>query len=106
MKRRCPGMDPAFFKPEDIGSQKCLKCGSDIEFWKDDVFLECPRCGARNTNVRLGNTCLAWCREASPLGTGAECIGRGNRAVPLRTNGSLTTQNRKGWKVGQTELQI
>jgi hypothetical protein len=69
MKRRCPGMDPAFFKPEDISTQKCLNCGADIEFWKDDVFLACRRCGTRNTNARLGNTCLAWCGEASA------CVG-------------------------------
>jgi predicted RNA-binding Zn-ribbon protein involved in translation (DUF1610 family) len=69
MKKRCPGMDPAHFKPEDIRMQECTSCGKDIEFWKDDVFLACPGCGARNTNARVQNTCLAWCKEA------ANCIG-------------------------------
>jgi len=62
-------MNPAFFKPDDIGAQACDGCGYAIEFWKDDVFLVCPKCGARNTNARLRNTCLAWCKEA------AACIG-------------------------------
>jgi hypothetical protein len=62
-------MDPAHFKPEDICMQKCTDCGGDIEFWKDDVFLVCSRCGTRNTNARVQDTCLAWCREA------AACVG-------------------------------
>ena len=69
MRKRCPGMDPAYFKPEDISSQKCTVCGNEIEFWKDDVFLVCSACGARNTNARVQNTCLAWCKEA------AVCVG-------------------------------
>jgi predicted RNA-binding Zn-ribbon protein involved in translation (DUF1610 family) len=69
VKRRCPGMDPAYFKLEDISSQKCTECGGDIEFWKDDVFLICPACGVRNTNARVQNTCLAWCKEAT------KCVG-------------------------------
>lgn len=58
-------MDPAYFKPEDIRMQKCAACSEDIEFWKDDIFLLCPRCEARNTNARIQHTCLAWCKEAS-----------------------------------------
>lgn len=69
MKRKCPGMDPAHFKPEDLCMQGCSSCGGEIEFWKDDVFQVCPACGTRNTNARVENTCLAWCREA------AACVG-------------------------------
>lgn len=69
MRKRCPGMDPGHFKPEDIASQPCSRCGAAIEFWKDDVFLPCPACGEKNTNARLKDTCLAWCKEA------AACIG-------------------------------
>ena len=29
----------------------------------------CAGCGAKNTNARVQNTCLAWCREA------AACVG-------------------------------
>ena len=69
MRRHCPGMDPGHFKPEDIALQPCSGCGASIEFWKDDVYLPCPACGERNTNARLKDTCLAWCKEA------AACIG-------------------------------
>ncbi len=69
MRKRCPGMDPAYFKPEDISSQKCTACGNEIEFWKDDIFLVCSTCKTRNTNARVQNTCLAWCKEA------AACVG-------------------------------
>ena len=62
-------MDPAYFKIEDIRTQKCTSCTGDMEFWKDDVFLVCPSCGTRNTNAGVQNTCLAWCKEASA------CIG-------------------------------
>lgn len=70
MKKRCPGMDPAYFKAEDIHTQKCSCCGAELEFWKDDVFLACPQCKTKNTNPRIGSTCLSWCREA------AKCLGK------------------------------
>lgn len=81
MKKRCPGMDPAYFKPEDIREQKCSSCGGDMEFWKDDVFLVCPVCGTRNTNARVGNTCLAWCKDA------ASCVGNRDIEDWLRLHG-------------------
>jgi predicted RNA-binding Zn-ribbon protein involved in translation (DUF1610 family) len=62
-------MDPAHFKPEDIRMQNCTSCGGELEFWKDDVFLVCPACGTKNTNARVQNTCLAWCKDA------AACVG-------------------------------
>jgi predicted RNA-binding Zn-ribbon protein involved in translation (DUF1610 family) len=67
--KKCPGMDPAYFKPEDIKVHKCLSCNQDLEFWKDDVKIKCSQCGHYNFNPNLGNTCLVWCREA------AKCVG-------------------------------
>ena len=83
MKKRCPGMDPAFFKPEDIREQQCTGCGAGLEFWKDDVFLTCPSCGARNTNARVGHTCLAWCKDA------ASCVGSKDIEEWLRLHGGV-----------------
>jgi hypothetical protein len=40
MKKQCPGMDPAYFKPDDIGMQKCTGCNEDIELWKDELFID------------------------------------------------------------------
>jgi predicted RNA-binding Zn-ribbon protein involved in translation (DUF1610 family) len=73
-------MDTANFKHGDIRMQKCTKCGTDIEFWKDDVFLVCSRCGSRNTNAGVQNTCLAWCKDAS------SCIGNADIDEWLRVH--------------------
>ncbi len=67
---QCPGMNPGYFKPEDIKIHKCINCKKEIEFWKDDIKLACPNCGQVNFNPNLGNTCLVWCKEAS------KCIGK------------------------------
>jgi predicted RNA-binding Zn-ribbon protein involved in translation (DUF1610 family) len=82
MKRRCPGMDPAYFRPEDIRMQKCIRCNADLEFWKDDIFLTCPGCGTRNTNARIDMTCLSWCREA------ASCLGSDDIDEWIRKHGN------------------
>ena len=69
VRKRCPGMDPAFFKLDDIQLHSCLECDNELEFWKDDVRLTCPKCDHVNFNPTIGNPCLAWCKEA------AKCIG-------------------------------
>jgi hypothetical protein len=66
---KCPGMDPAFWKPADIAENRCVSCGGPIEFWKDDVKRSCPKCGRVMFNPRLGGVCLSWCDRA------AECLG-------------------------------
>ena len=71
-------MNQAYFKPEDIGTQKCSCCGLEIEFWKDDIFLICRHCQTKNTNARVQNTCLAWCKEA------ATCLGNSDIEEWLR----------------------
>ena len=68
-KLRCPGMNPANFEPDDIKLHGCVECGEEIEFWKDDVRLDCPACGRANFNPDIGATCLAWCKSA------VECVG-------------------------------
>ena len=78
--KKCPGMDPAFFKPNDIQIHKCLVCGQDLEFWKDDVKLCCNHCGHHNFNPNLGNTCLIWCKEA------ARCVGNDDIVEWLKKN--------------------
>lgn len=68
-RKRCPGMDPAGFGPEDIRLRACLACGEEQEFWRDDVKLTCPSCGHVNFNPDIGSTCLVWCKSA------AQCLG-------------------------------
>lgn len=62
-------MNAAYFKPKDIKSHKCINCGKEIEFWKDDIKRKCPSCGHSNFNPNIGTTCLVWCKKA------AECLG-------------------------------
>ena len=42
---KCPGQDTRYWKPEDIFSAQCPKCGAEIEFFKDDTTRKCPHCG-------------------------------------------------------------
>ncbi len=64
----CPGMNPAYWKIEDIFESPCIACGKPIEFWKDDVKRVCS-CGQVSFNPRLGNLCLVTCKKAE------ECLG-------------------------------
>ncbi len=66
---KCPGMSAAFFKPTDVKTRKCNHCGAELEFWKDDIKLECPECKLVNFNPDIGKTCLVYCKKA------AECLG-------------------------------
>ena len=69
MTLKCPGMDPAFFKFEDIREFKCPHCGGLIEFWKNDVRLKCGHCGMDNFNPTIESSCLSYCKEA------VKCLG-------------------------------
>ena len=65
---KCPGMNPAHFRPQDIQLHNCIHCGTELEFWKDDIKVQCPACGQFVFNPNLGHTCLTWCKSA------AECL--------------------------------
>ncbi len=67
---RCPGQDMRFWKPEDIFTLKCPHCGNEIEFWKDEPFLMCKKCGKENKNPRIDLGCAKWCKFAD------QCLGR------------------------------
>lgn len=69
MPNKCPGMDPANWKIDDISEHKCINCGTELEFWKDDIKRSCPKCGQTMFNPNIGNYCLVWCKKAD------ECIG-------------------------------
>ena len=69
MPHQCPGMNPSFWKPEDIKDIKCKVCSEQIEFWKDDIKRTCPICKQVSFNPNLESLCLTWCDKA------AECLG-------------------------------
>ena len=66
---RCPGQDKRVWRPEDVFEAPCRFCGARIEFWKDDVFLECETCGNDVPNPRLNLGCAQWCKFAE------QCLG-------------------------------
>lgn len=69
MLHKCPGMNPRSWTSKDVREQPCRCCGHVLEFWKDDVKVECSECGGLMFNPNLANICLAWCARA------AECLG-------------------------------
>ena len=65
---KCPGQDKRFWKADDIKQADCPKCGSGVEFFKDDRSRKCEKCGTRFKNPYLDIGCMEWCKYAK------ECI--------------------------------
>jgi hypothetical protein len=69
MVSKCPGQDTRFWGPGDIYTVECPKCGSSVEFFKDDIRRRCHRCGHLFLNPRLDLGCARWCQYAE------QCVG-------------------------------
>jgi hypothetical protein len=69
---KCPGQDSRYWKPEDIFELLCPACAAAVEFFKDDKWRACPKCGqfVKNSNLDLG--CAEWCSAAE------QCLLDGN----------------------------
>ena len=67
---QCPGQDKRLWKPEDIYDVDCPNCSAEVEFWKDDIYRRCKKCGHRFRNPKLDLGCARWCQYAK------YCIGR------------------------------
>jgi hypothetical protein len=61
---KCPGQDTRYWKPGDIFTAECPKCGSDIEFFKDDARRRCAWCGHLFYNPKIELGCAEWCQYA------------------------------------------
>ena len=61
---RCPGQDRINWTADDIFDIECPKCGTAIEYFKDDQRRTCPGCGATVLNPRFDNGCAVWCAAA------------------------------------------
>jgi ribosomal protein S27E len=66
---KCPGQDSQYWKPGAVFEVKCPKCGSEVEFFKDDPTRKCPKCGHRFLNPGLDFGCASYCQYAD------QCIG-------------------------------
>ncbi len=65
----CPGQDKRFWKPEDVYDVLCPQCRNKVEFWKDDVYRRCKKCGHRFRNPKFNMGCAEWCKAAE------QCLG-------------------------------
>lgn len=61
---KCPGQDTRHWKPDDIFLLECPKCGTEIEFFKDDTRRRCAWCGHLFYNPKIELGCAEWCQYA------------------------------------------
>ena len=61
---RCPGMNRANWKPEDLKELPCPRCGEAVEFMKDERSRKCPNCGTRFGDPAKDTGCASWCKFA------------------------------------------
>jgi putative nucleotidyltransferase with HDIG domain len=66
---RCPGQDQRFWKPADIFEVRCSRCGTSVEFFKDEPKLNCRNCGHVVANPKIDLGCAEWCQYAE------QCVG-------------------------------
>jgi putative nucleotidyltransferase with HDIG domain len=74
---KCPGQDTRFWKPGDVFEINCPKCGTIVEFFKDEVRRKC-RCGHEIVNPKIDFGCAQWCQYAE------QCVGRVPEEVKAR----------------------
>ena len=66
---KCPGQDTQYWKPGAIFEARCPKCGTAVEFFKDDPTRTCKNCGHRFVNPEMDFGCAAYCPFAE------QCVG-------------------------------
>lgn len=66
---QCPGQDSRYWDGEAIFESHCPKCGSVVEFFKDDSKRRCKQCGHELMNPRIDFGCASYCPFAE------QCLG-------------------------------
>ena len=77
---RCPGQDKRYWTGEVAFDVPCPKCGTGVEFFKDESSRRCPNCGHRFKNPRVSFDCATWCAYAE------ECLGFAPERDPSPAN--------------------
>ena len=66
---KCPGQDMKYWKDDAIFNADCPKCGTSIEFYKDDTTRKCSKCEHRFVNPKMDFGCASYCQFAE------QCMG-------------------------------
>ena len=66
---KCPGQDMKYWKDNAIFDVACPKCGTSVEFYKDDTSRKCGSCGHRFVNPKMDFGCASYCQYAE------QCLG-------------------------------
>lgn len=66
---QCPGQDSRYWDGEAIFESHCPKCGTVMEFFKDDSKRRCRQCGHELLNPRIDFGCASYCPFAE------QCLG-------------------------------
>ncbi len=66
---KCPGQDTKYWKDDAIFEVNCPKCGTAIEFYKDDTTRKCGQCDHRLVNPKMDFGCASYCQFAE------QCMG-------------------------------
>ncbi len=66
---KCPGQDMKYWKDDAIFNADCPKCGTSIEFYKDDTTRKCSHCDHRFVNPKMDFGCASYCQFAE------QCMG-------------------------------
>jgi len=66
---QCPGQDSRYWDGEAVFESLCPKCGTAIEFFKDDSKRRCRQCGHEMVNPRIDFGCASYCPFAE------QCLG-------------------------------
>lgn len=66
---QCPGQDSRYWSGEAIFESPCPKCGSTVEFFKDEGSRKCKNCGHQALNPKMDFGCAAYCPYAE------QCMG-------------------------------
>ena len=66
---KCPGQDSRYWTGHDVFEVPCPKCGTTLEFFKDDSSRPCPKCGYRMFNPQINFGCAEYCPHAE------QCLG-------------------------------
>lgn len=66
---KCPGQDMQYWTEGAIFEVDCPKCGTPVEFYKDDTSRKCGQCGNRFVNPKMDFGCASYCQYAE------QCLG-------------------------------